>query len=150
MRLTESLFSRRRFLDALIGVTGSALVSYLLYPIAKFLWGHTEVVPDHVLLKDFPDPSRGEAVYFKYGARPAMVFKTETGELRAFTAVCTHLNCTLQYDAQRRRIWCACHQGVFDLDGKNVAGPPPRPLTRYFVQRQGSDLLVRLNPQRDT
>jgi len=147
MKLTESLFSRRRFLNGLIGVGGAGLLSYLLYPISRFVWGNSAIEPESVLLKDFTEPSAGESAFFRYGSHPALILKTESGELRAFTAVCTHLNCTVQYDAARKHIWCACHQGVFDLDGKNVSGPPPRPLMKYYVERKGRDLLVALkNP----
>ncbi len=144
MKISESLFSRRRFLDALLGVGASGLISYLLYPLCRYVWGTAGVEPESILLKDFVEPMPHQAVFFKYGPRPAFCFKTETGDLRAFTAVCTHLNCTVQYDPANSRIWCACHQGVFDLEGKNVSGPPPRPLRRYYLERKGKDLLVAL------
>ena len=144
MKLTESLFSRRRFLNGLIGAGGAALISYLLYPVARFVWGNSAIEPESIVLKDVTPPGVGEAAFFKYGSHPALLFRTEAGELRAFTAVCTHLNCTVQYDARGKRIWCACHQGVFDLDGQRVSGPPPRPLTRYYVEQKGRDILVAL------
>jgi Rieske Fe-S protein len=144
MRLRESLFSRRRFLNGIVGAGWSAMLVYLLYPLCRFVWGASEVEPESVVLKDFTEPAPGEAAYFKYGPRPAFIFRTTTGELRAFTAVCSHLNCTVQYDAQHRRIWCACHEGIFDLDGKNVSGPPPRPLRRYYLERRGRDICVAL------
>lgn len=144
MRLTESLFSRRRFLNSLIGAGAAGLLSYLLYPLSRFVWGNCAIEPESVVLKDFTQPGPGEAVFFKYGSHPALLIRTDTGELRAFTAVCSHLNCTVQFDGARRRIWCACHQGVFDLEGRNVSGPPPRPLTKYYVERKGRDLLVAL------
>jgi Rieske Fe-S protein len=145
MKFFESMFSRRRFLDALIGVGGSGLFAYLLYPLCRFVWGNSEIEPESVVLKDFTDPEQGTAIYFKYGAHPAFIFRTDTNDLRAFTAVCTHLNCTVQYDAAHKRIWCACHQGVFDLDGRQISGPPPRPLKQYYVERRGKDLFVALN-----
>ena len=60
--------------------------------------------------------------------------KTPGGELHAFTAICTHLACTVQYREEKQDIWCACHNGIYDLNGKNVSGPPPRPLDPYKVQ----------------
>lgn len=62
--------------------------------------------------------------------------------LKAFSAVCTHLECTVQYRPDMERIWCACHNGIYDLNGRNVAGPPPRPLDVFKVAVQGDDVVV--------
>ena len=60
----------------------------------------------------------------------------------AFSAVCTHLNCTVQYRPDLSQIWCACHNGHFDLNGKNVEGPPPRPLEAFAVNARGNQIVV--------
>jgi Rieske Fe-S protein len=53
----------------------------------------------------------------------------------ALDAKCTHLGCTVQYEADKNRIYCACHGGVYDArTGANVSGPPPKPLKRYVVR----------------
>lgn len=67
---------------------------------------------------------------------------TLEGELKAYSAVCTHLNCTVQYDDASRSIWCACHNGRFDLKGQVISGPPPRPLENYEVNVRGEDVVV--------
>ena len=79
---------------------------------------------------------------FRFGGRPGILIRTPEGELRAFSAVCTHLDCTVQYKADTAQIWCACHNGFFDLNGSVVAGPPPRPLERFTVNQRGSDIVV--------
>ena len=48
-------------------------------------------------------------------------------------ATCTHLDCVVGYQKDRSRIWCNCHGGSYDLTGRNIGGPPPRPLTPYKV-----------------
>jgi Rieske Fe-S protein len=68
--------------------------------------------------------------------------RTPAGELRAFSAVCTHLNCTVQYRADIGHIWCACHNGHFDLSGQNISGPPPRPLDAFVVNVRGTQIVV--------
>ena len=68
--------------------------------------------------------------------------RTATGEVRAFSAQCTHLNCTVQYRGDFQHIWCACHNGHYDLQGKNIEGPPPRPLDTYEVDVAGDDIYV--------
>jgi Rieske Fe-S protein len=79
---------------------------------------------------------------FKFGSQPGLLVKTPAGELRAFAATCTHLNCTVQYREDRQDIWCACHNGIYDLNGKNVSGPPPRPLESYRVNVKGDQIVV--------
>ncbi len=88
---------------------------------------------------DFP-PNSGRV--FKFGNKPGLVVLTEDGEWRAFSAVCTHLNCTVQYQSAEKRIWCACHNGVFDLNGAVAGGPPPKPLEEYAVNVRGDEVVV--------
>jgi len=71
---------------------------------------------------------------FAFGRRPALLVRDEAGEFRAFLATCTHLACTVNYDPDSRRIVCPCHQGLFDLEGNVLGGPPPRPLERLSVE----------------
>jgi cytochrome b6-f complex iron-sulfur subunit len=71
---------------------------------------------------------------FKFGSSPAMLIHGADDSWVAFSAVCTHLGCTVQFEPQMNRIHCACHGGVYDTHtGKNVSGPPPKPLTAYKV-----------------
>ena len=73
---------------------------------------------------------------------PAIIIRTAAGEYRAFSAVCTHLSCTVQYRSDLQHIWCACHNGHYDLFGRNVAGPPPRPLEPYDVNVRDDEIVV--------
>jgi Rieske Fe-S protein len=79
---------------------------------------------------------------FRFGTRPGILVRTSSGEWRAFSAVCSHLQCTVQFRADLEHIWCACHNGHFDLSGKNVEGPPPRPLEQFDVTIRGNDVVV--------
>ena len=59
--------------------------------------------------------------------------------------ICTHLGCTVQYREDKDAIWCACHGGQYDAHtGKNVAGPPPKPLTPLKVEVSGDKIIVSL------
>jgi Rieske Fe-S protein len=40
------------------------------------------------------------------------------------------------------QIWCACHNGRYDLTGKNVAGPPPRPLEAFDVSVRNDEIMI--------
>jgi len=135
---------RRRFLNWLLGVWATGVAAAILYPILRYL------VPP-----DIPEaatqsvsggkasallPNSGRVVPF--GSAPAIIVRTAGGEYRAFSAVCTHLACTVQYRPDLQQIWCACHNGHYDLNGRNVAGPPPRPLEPYDINLRGDEIVI--------
>ncbi len=137
--------TRRGFLGWFLGTSMGAFMLSVLYPVSRYLvppkveestaWAVTlSIKPGDVKV------NTGEI--FKFGNRPAILIRTPAGELRAFTAVCTHLGCTVQYRPDFRHIWCACHNGHFDLNGQNIAGPPPRPLEQYVVNVREDQVVV--------
>jgi Rieske Fe-S protein len=77
------------------------------------------------------------AAIFKFGSKPGIVVRTAEGEIRAFSAVCTHLDCTVQFKNDTSQLWCACHNGTYDLGGAVVSGPPPRGLEQFVVNLRG-------------
>jgi Rieske Fe-S protein len=74
---------------------------------------------------------------FDFGGKPCLVVATPEGEVRAFNAICTHLDCTVGFRPDHGDIFCQCHLGVYDLNGQNISGPPPRPLQTYKVTLRG-------------
>ena len=137
--------TRRRFTTWLLSTSLGAFAVSVLYPITRYLVppsiGESSAASVTLALKpDELKPNTGQIV--KFGSRPAIVIRTPAGELRAFSAVCTHLNCTVQYRPDLGNIWCACHNGRFDLKGQNIAGPPPRPLDAYVVNVRGAQIVV--------
>ena len=137
--------SRRSFVDRILGVSTAGFFGAILYPVLQYLYPPpvSEASVNSVTLpmraSDLPT-NTGEI--FKFGNRPGLIVRTPTGELRAFSARCTHLDCTVQYREDVSQIWCACHNGFFDLNGTNVAGPPPTPLETYDVRVRGEDIVV--------
>jgi Rieske Fe-S protein len=137
--------TRRSFVNWLLGTSAGAFVASVLYPVARYLvpppTGESAAASVTLPIKaDDVKPNTGQI--FKFGSKPAIIVRTAAGELRAFTAVCTHLNCTVQYRPDLGQIWCACHNGHFDLNGHNVSGPPPRPLDAYVVNVRGTQIVV--------
>lgn len=59
-----------------------------------------------------------------------------------YSAVCSHLGCLVNYQKDKNEFVCPCHGGRYDLTGKNIAGPPPAPLTRLPVKIQAGVLMV--------
>jgi len=135
---------RRTFLDYSFAAGLAALASAIFYPVIRYLIPpkSREVTHESIVAAKTADlaPNSGKIVAF--GGKPAIVLRTPQGELRAFTAVCTHLACTVQYRQDFQHIWCACHDGHYDLHGQVLAGPPPRPLAEYKVTVKGDDVII--------
>ena len=135
---------RRHLINALLSSGIAATTASIIYPILRFVippeTAESAVMSVAVARPDDVPPNSGRI--FRFGADPGLLIRTAEGELRAFSARCTHLNCTVQYDPGERLIVCACHNGQFDLNGKNIAGPPPRPLPTLTVNVRGDDVVV--------
>ena len=86
---------------------------------------------------------KGTGKNFRFGSFPALLIHTDDGELHAFKAICTHLGCTVQYREEMHRIYCACHGGEYDAaTGKNIAGPPPKPLMALKAEVVDGKIIV--------
>lgn len=136
---------RSRFLNLLLGTGATGLTAAVLYPVGRYIVPPEapESSANSVVLSIKPSdipPNSGQI--FKFGSKPGIVVRTPGGELRAFSAVCTHLDCTVQYRDDVSHIWCACHNGHFDLSGRNIAGPPPSPLVQFDVFEREDGIVV--------
>jgi len=112
------------------------VIQFLIPPVAS------EAAQSNVVAASANELRPGSGKIFKFGSQPGLLVRTPTGDLRAFSAVCTHLNCTVQYRPDLEQIWCACHDGHYDINGQNIGGPPPRPLEQYVVNLRGDDIVV--------
>jgi menaquinol-cytochrome c reductase iron-sulfur subunit len=70
------------------------------------------------------------------------VLSTDGRSFIAMSNICTHLGCHVRWITDQNHFFCPCHNGVFDSSGNEVAGPPPRPLTRYDVKVENDQLFV--------
>lgn len=136
---------RRNFLNAFLGTSGAVFISALAYPVLKFLTppeATTESGNEVVSAGKVDEYKNNSGNIVKFGNRPALVVRKPDGEFRAYIAICTHLDCTVQYVPGDHVIWCACHNGKYDLNGINVSGPPPRPLTPLRVNIQNDEIFI--------
>lgn len=132
-------FDRRTFLDSLLAVGFVSTAVAIAYPVARYLVppasGEQETAS--VVAGKASELKPNSAKIFKFGSKPGIVVRMADGETRAFTAVCTHLGCTVQYKSDTAQLWCACHNGIYDLGGNVVSGPPPKPLEKFVVNLRG-------------
>jgi Rieske Fe-S protein len=147
--------SRRDWLLRSLAAAISATVIAIFYPVVWFLRPRKATVSGALeavapfKVNELPGARDNP---FNFGGKPCLVVLTPEGasrrasgerlrsdDVRAFNAVCTHVDCTVKYRPDRGDIFCNCHEGVYDLNGKNVAGPPPRPLEMYKVTLRGDE-----------
>jgi len=140
----EGKKERRDFLNILLGGTLATFLGMIVYPTLKYLVPPKlpEANVSSVLVCKETEMAANTGKLFKFGRKPALLLETPEGELKAFIATCTHLDCTVQYRDDKKIIWCACHNGQYDLNGINIAGPPPRPLTPLKVHIKDGDIYV--------
>jgi Rieske Fe-S protein len=137
--MSETVFDRRTFLDALLATGFVSTAAAIAYPVSQFLIPPAGGEPATQSASAGPASALrpNTAAIFKFGNRPGIVVRTADGEIRAFSAVCTHLDCTVQFKSDTSQLWCACHNGTYDLGGNVVSGPPPRGLEKFVVNVRG-------------
>ena len=135
---------RRRLVEILLGGGVLASIVAFVYPVLRYLVPPPvpDLGGDEVVAAKLGDLKPNGSKIFRFGTRPALLLLTAEGEYRALSAVCTHLSCTVQYRNDLHEIWCACHNGLYDLNGRNISGPPPRPLDAFQVHVRGDEIVV--------
>lgn len=136
--------ARRGFIKVLLGGGLLASAASFIYPVMRYLVPPkaVDMGGDTVVAAKVGDLKPNSAKIFKFGSRPGLLVLSSEGEYKAMSATCTHLSCTVQYRNDVKQVWCACHNGVYDLAGRNVSGPPPRPLESYDVHVRGEEIVV--------
>jgi Rieske Fe-S protein len=137
--MSDSVFDRRTFLDALLATGFVSTAVAVAYPVSQFLIPPASGEPATQSASAGPAAALkpNSAAIFKFGSKPGIVVRTAEGEIRAFSAVCSHLDCTVQFKSDTSQLWCACHNGTYDLGGNVVSGPPPRGLEKFVVNIRG-------------
>ncbi len=140
----EDQVTRRRVIRILLGGGLLASLASFFYPIVRYLVPPpvADLGTDEVVAAKVVDLRSNSGKIFRFGSRPGLLIMNADGTYRALSATCTHLGCTVQYRPDLREIWCACHNGLYDLDGRNISGPPPRPLEVFDVHLRGDDIVV--------
>ena len=145
MEKTEAVAQpRRRFLGMLLGGGLLASAVSFFYPVLRYLVPPRviDMGGDTVVAGKVGELRPNSGKIFRFGSRPGLLLLDSQGQYRALSATCTHLSCTVQYRGDLHQVWCACHNGMYDLTGRNISGPPPRPLEQYEVHVRGDEIIV--------
>jgi cytochrome b6-f complex iron-sulfur subunit len=143
---SQSKTPRRRMIQILLGGGLLGSIASFIYPVLRYLVPPpvAELGGDQVTAGKIDELKPNSAKIFRFGSRPGLLIRNSDGTYRALSATCTHLGCIVQYRGDLQEIWCACHNGLYDLNGRNISGPPPRPLEVYDVHLRGDDVVVSL------
>jgi Rieske Fe-S protein len=148
----NSLPRRQWLLQSLRGGIAATAVA-VFYPVARFLRPRKQTVSgalDMVAPFKVHELPAAADNPFNFAGKPCLVVLTpvgamrlsqgqplQTDDVRAYNAICTHVDCTVRYRFEKGDIFCSCHEGIYDLNGRNISGPPPRPLEAYKVVLRG-------------
>lgn len=134
----SALASRRRFIQFGLFALGAAwagtLVQSRLFPQASA----QEARPVEFAMTELPV---GGVKYVTYAGLPTIVIRSAES-IKAYSLVCTHLGCIIQWQESNKEFYCACHDGRFDQFGEVIAGPPPVPLEEFPVNVDGDTVIV--------
>jgi len=135
---------RRNFINFFLGGSLTGTIIAFLYPVIRYILPakQTEAVVKKVTAAKVGELAPNTSKIFKFGSSPGILINTQEGELRAFSAICTHLTCSVFYESDTGTLLCPCHNGRFDLSGNVISGPPPSPLESYNVEISGEDIVV--------
>jgi cytochrome b6-f complex iron-sulfur subunit len=137
---------RRRLITYLLGFSVVATLGGVLTPIVGYLWppkrasaggsGRVQVGTS----ADFP---AGQGKVVPVNDKPVIIVNTPQGGLKAFSAICTHLGCIVEWDEPRQFILCPCHDGRFNaLNGAIISGPQPAPLPELALTVEADAVYV--------
>lgn len=134
--------SRRTFLGVCLGGLGAFAAAAVSWPLFRYLSPRSGGENAGKVMISETDIREGEAKFFEYAGSSAVMVRKRGGGLVAFSAVCTHLGCIVQWEKDKQDFLCPCHAGRFSSDGVVTAGPPPKPLKKLPFTVAGGNITV--------
>ena len=135
---------RRDFLSKVLGVWALLGLVPVVNVVIRFLTpAKAASLSESIQVDSIAEISRNSAKIVRFGKEPVIVIHTSGGQFKAFFARCTHLGCVVKFEGDGDpHFHCNCHGSNFDLTGKNLTGPAPRPLTPLKVVVKETSLIV--------
>ena len=137
--VSDSTTSRRHFIDLLLGASILGWLASIAYPVIRYLKPLPQngpTGPTRLTREETAKLEQDKFVIVPVSGQRVIVLQSPDQKLLAFSSKCTHEGCTVTYLPAQSVIWCPCHDGRYDLHGRVLSGPPPKPLPEYAVRRQ--------------
>ena len=150
MRLDESYLARRRFLCGMLGGGAAALgagVATPRRPLRGQLGRTAAAVSGARAGRLRPGAGVGQDRHVRRDPGAVAEDAGAGQRVESLRGVCTHFDCTVGYVPEKNRIFCACHEGYFDVAGRVLSGPPPRPLREFHMRFHQDQLILALEKE---
>ncbi|MEQ1822172.1 MAG: Rieske (2Fe-2S) protein [Fimbriimonadaceae bacterium] len=138
----DGYVSRREFFKFMTVASGGLAVG----SVALAAWSQTTrgvKVHEPKRIVALSEIAVGKSMAFNYPGDSdiCILVRHLDGSFNAFSRRCTHLSCPVDYQPDKDRLYCPCHNGAFSaVDGKVLQGPPPHPLRQIVVEERDGDL----------
>ena len=139
----EANFVARRDFAKFLVLTSGAFVAGQAWIAAKSLVRTRRPAPGRMRIASLAALAFGSATMFAYPGEhdPCLLIRMRDGTLLAYSQKCTHLSCAVVPEIDKGILRCPCHEGIFELaTGRNIAGPPPRPLPVIELEIAGDEV----------
>lgn len=126
--------TRRNFLKLGLGALSSLALlevggASLLFMQPRSLQGEFGGIVAAGLVESFPHNSVTEFPDGRF-----FLIRDESGGFLAVYNRCTHLGCTVSWQASQHQFFCPCHASSFDMHGDVENPPAPRALDMFPVE----------------
>ncbi len=138
----ERYVTRRQFTKFLV-LTSAGMFVGNLWILLRSLWSKRAAYPVQLVARADELPVGGVKLFNYPTANDHCILVRNAEGYVAYSQKCTHLSCAVYYAADRDRLLCPCHEGVFSVkDGAPLAGPPRRPLPRIVLEQRGENFVA--------
>ncbi len=140
------VIERRGFVKWALGFSVIATIGGALVPILGYVWPPARRASGssgRVSVGQVADLPVGQGKVLPVNDKPVIVVNTTQGGVKAFSAICTHLGCVVEWNSSKQFIGCPCHDGRFNpITGAVISGPPPAPLPAVRVAVENGEIFV--------
>jgi cytochrome b6-f complex iron-sulfur subunit len=138
--------SRRSIVKYLLGFSFFATLGGVLVPIIGYLWPPSRQQTEkgnQVRVASLAEVQAAGGLVVPADGQPVILTYSRNTNVKAFSAICTHLGCVVRWQSAAGYIECPCHDGRFNPQtGAVISGPPPTGLTPRDVVVDGDDVYV--------
>ena len=137
---------RRSFLNYFLGASLTAFGGVALYTGGSYLIPpgafSAETEGGEVVRLALSELPVGTAKMFRYKGEPSVAIRVTEKDIRALSAVCTHLGCIVKWDGAKQQLVCPCHVAAFDVNGNVIGGPAPSPLQSLAARIVQDEIII--------